>query len=106
MYHNSYIHFKGKDGLTIPEHHDIINRVEGLALADPDMLLPWHHLLFNADFEALGSGPTLHRCLWLADMDTAMATLILARLRTLTPEAETYFLQASSSCPYSREVLQ
>jgi hypothetical protein len=37
---NSYIHFKGNDGLTMPEQHDIINRVVAYALIDPDTLLP------------------------------------------------------------------
>ena len=71
MYCNSFIHYKGKDGLTIPEHEDILNRVEELALVDPDTLLPRHCFIFEADFEALGSGPTADCLLWLADMKTA-----------------------------------
>jgi hypothetical protein len=63
------IHFKGNGGLTMLEQHDIINRVAAYALIDPDTLLPRHQLLFETDFEALGSGPTSHRLLWLAGMD-------------------------------------
>jgi hypothetical protein len=93
IYHNSLIHFKVKDRLNIPEHHDIINRVESYACSDPDTLLPHHRFLFEADSEELVSGPTSHRLLWLADMDIAIATSSLGRLGTLTPQASTYFLQ-------------
>jgi hypothetical protein len=40
IYHNTFIHFCGTDGLTLPEHHDIINRVEEHAFTDPKSLLP------------------------------------------------------------------
>jgi hypothetical protein len=30
IYKNSIIHYKGKDGHTIPEHHDILNCVEDI----------------------------------------------------------------------------
>jgi hypothetical protein len=58
--HNSYIHYREKDDLTAPEHHDFVYWVEGCALADPDTLLTWHCSLFEADFEALESGSILH----------------------------------------------
>ncbi len=57
VYRNSYIHFKGNSGLTMLEQHDIINRVVAYALIDPDTLLPQYWLLFETDFEALGSSP-------------------------------------------------
>ena len=97
IYHNSLIHFKVKDRLTIPEHHDIINRVESYALTDPDTLLPRHRFLDEADFDELASGPTSHQLLWLADMDTTIAASSLARLGTLTPQASTYFLQTRTT---------
>jgi hypothetical protein len=28
IYRNTLIHYRGEDGFTIPEHHEIINRVE------------------------------------------------------------------------------
>jgi hypothetical protein len=55
---NSGINYHGQDGLTIMEHHDIINRVEAHSLTDPGRLLPRHCFLMDADFEALGSSPT------------------------------------------------
>jgi hypothetical protein len=78
VYKNPYIHFKGNDGLTMPEQHDIINRVVACTLINPDTLLPQHQLLFEMDFEALGSGPASHRLLWLADMDLALAASSLS----------------------------
>jgi hypothetical protein len=35
IYRNTFIHYCGSDGLTLPEHHDIINRVEEHAFTDP-----------------------------------------------------------------------
>jgi hypothetical protein len=40
VYRSFYIHFKGNDGLTMPEQHDIIDRVVAYALIDLDTLLP------------------------------------------------------------------
>jgi hypothetical protein len=92
VYRNLVIHYKGKDGLTLIDHHEILNRVEGYSLINPETLLPPHWDLFGTDFETLGSGPTTsHRLLWLADMDAAVATLQLACSGTLTPEALMYF---------------
>jgi hypothetical protein len=68
------MYYWGQDGLTIPEHHEIINHIEECSSINPKSLLPWHHHLFNTDFETLRSGPTAHHLLWLADMDAALAT--------------------------------
>ncbi len=87
------IHYRGQDGLTIPEHYDIINRVEAHSLTDPDLLLPRHCFLMDADFEALGSGPTSNQLVWLVDMDSAIAVSMLSHAGTLKPEAEEHFAQ-------------
>jgi hypothetical protein len=87
IYRISVIHFRGKDGLTIPKHHDILNRVKEYSMVDPEILLPRHRFLYDTDFAALGSGPTFHCLLWLADMEAAIATSQLALTGTLTPEA-------------------
>jgi hypothetical protein len=78
MYRNLMIHFQSTDGLTIPEHHEILNRIESYSLAGPDTLLPRHQSLYVADFAALGSGSTSHQLLWLANMETAVAAANLA----------------------------
>ncbi len=95
---NSMIHYRGKNGLTLIDHHEILNRVEGYSLIDPEALLPRHRFLFDTDFETLRSCPTSHHLLWLADMHAAVATLQLARSGTLTSEALTYFSATQPSC--------
>ncbi len=60
-------------------------------MADPEILLPQHGFLYNTDFAALGSGPTSHHLLWLAEMEAAVATSWLALSGTLMPEAMTFF---------------
>jgi hypothetical protein len=65
VYCNLVIHFKGKDGLTLIDHHKMLNRMEGYSLIDPETLLPWHRFLFDTNFETLGSGPTSRRLVWL-----------------------------------------
>ncbi len=92
------IHYKGKDGLTLIDHHKILNQVEGYSLINLETLLTLHWFLFDTDFEKLGSGPTSHRLSWLADIDTAVPTLQLAHLGTLTSEALTYFLATHPTC--------
>ena len=74
IYCNPLTHYRRQDSLTIPEHHKIINRIEECFSTDPESLLLRHRHLFNTEFETLGSGPTAHCLLWLADMDAALAT--------------------------------
>jgi hypothetical protein len=74
IYHNSIMHSRGKDVFTIPKHHNILNQVKEYSMVDPEILLPCHCFLYNTDFAALGSGPTSHCLLWLADMEAAVAT--------------------------------
>ncbi len=80
IYRNIYIHFRGKDGLAIPEHQEVMNKVEEHALTDPETLLPRHRHLLEEDFEALGGGQTSDRLLWLASMESATAARNLAVL--------------------------
>ncbi len=91
VYRNSYIHFKGNNGLTMPEQNDIIDRVVACALINPDTLLPQHWLLFETNFEALGTGSAYHCLLGLADMDLALAASSLSQLGSLTPMAQAFF---------------
>ena len=88
IYRNTLIHYRGQDGFTIQEHHEICNRVEEYSAIDPDTILPCHQYLFDTDFETLGSGPTSHRLLWLADMDTAISVSTLSTSGALTRVAQ------------------
>ena len=60
-------------------------------MIDRDTIHPCHRFLFEADFEAPGSGPTLHRLLWLAEVDTALSASSLSQLGSLTPQASVFF---------------
>jgi hypothetical protein len=91
IYRNTCIHYRGTDGFTMPEHNKIINRVEEYSLIDPKDLLPRHQYLLETDFEALGSGPTLDRQIWLANINLARAAAHLAQAGTLTPAAVVHF---------------
>jgi hypothetical protein len=93
IYRNLVIHFHGQDGLTIPEHHEIINRVEAHALTDPDCLLPRHRFLMDTDFEVLSSRPTSDQLVWLVDMDSAIVAATLSHAGTLSPTVEEHFAQ-------------
>jgi hypothetical protein len=93
IYRSSVIHYRGKDGLTIPEHHDIINWVKAHSLTDPDNLLPHHRFLMSTDFALLGSGPASDRLIWLADMGSACAASTLSCAGTLTHAAMVHFSQ-------------
>ncbi len=91
IYRNTCIHYRGADGFTMPEHNQIINRVEEYSLIDPEDLLPRHQYLLNTDFEALGSGPTIDRQIWLANITSARATARLSQAGTLTQDAVIHF---------------
>ncbi len=91
IYRNTLIHYRGKDGFSIPEHYKIINRIEEYFTIYPDSILPRHRHLLDTDFEALGSGPTSNFLLWLAVVDTALAVSGLATSSALSPDAQEYF---------------
>ena len=97
IYRNSYIHYKGPDGLTLSEHHDIINRIEEYALTDPGTLLPRHRSLLEVDFGSLGSGSTGNQLTWLANMDSAISASTLSRMGTLSSTAATHFAAVNVS---------
>jgi hypothetical protein len=52
VYHNIFIHFKGADGLMIPQHCEILAQVEDYASMDPETLLPRHRFLFKTDLKS------------------------------------------------------
>jgi hypothetical protein len=100
-YRNVYIHFKGKEGWTMPQLHDIFNQINSCSLMDPDLLLPCHRSLFDTKYETLRRGPTSHWLLWLEGMDSAIAASHLAEMGLLTPQASLYCSkEPPSSCPY------
>jgi hypothetical protein len=97
MYRNAYIHFKGKEGWTMPQLQDIVNQINKYSLMDPNLLHPCHWSLFDAKFETLRCRRTSHWLFWLADMDSAIAAFHLAEMGSLTPQASLYFLKEPPS---------
>ena len=98
IYHNSVIHFKGKDGWTLPEQHTIMSKVAEYSMIGPDTILPHphHRFLFDFNFEALGSGSTSQHLLWLVEVDTTLSASSLSQLGSLTPQASTFFSTCTS----------
>ncbi len=77
----------------MPQIQKIVDQINDYSLMDPNLLLSCHRSLFDAEFETLGCGPTSHRLLWLAYMDSAIAALHLAEMGLLTSQASVYFLK-------------
>ena len=103
-YCNSMIHFWSTDGLTIPEHYEILNRIESYSLVDSDILLPRHRSLYAADFATLGGDPTSHQLLWLANMETAVAAANLVLAGALSESAIAHFSQGTTrAAPHQHE---
>ena len=74
LYQNARIHIRLSDGLTEPEHKNIIQLVHNLLHTDPNDLLPQHRHLLQQDFQQLGEGPSLDRQYWIKSMQSALET--------------------------------
>lgn len=90
-YRNAYIHYKGKEGWTMPQVQDVFDRITEYSLMDENMLLPRHRHLLDIDFERLGSGPSSHRLTWLSDIDSALSAKLLFGQERLSREAIAHF---------------
>ncbi len=71
----------------MPQIQDIIAKFNCYLLLDLETLLSRHRFLLEADFGALGDGPTSNRLLWLTNMDSAISAATLAESGTLTGQA-------------------
>ena len=74
LYRNARIHIRLVDGLTEPEHNNIIQLVHNLLDTDPNDLLPQHRHLLQQDFQQLGEGRSLDRQYWITSMQSALET--------------------------------
>ncbi len=90
-YSNAYIHFKGNEGWSMPQIQDVLYRITEYSLIDPEILVPMHRHLLDINFKVLGSRPTSHQSVWLADMESALSASTLSQLGCLTPQAATHF---------------
>ena len=72
IYRNKEKHFK-VEGLTLPQHEQLMEEVERHAEVDPEDLLPENRKLLDTDFAALGGGAAVDRAYWVAEMNAAVA---------------------------------
>ncbi len=82
----------------MPQTQDVFDQIMEYSLIDPEMLLHRHRHLLDINFEVLGSGPTSHWLVWLADKESALSASTLSQLGCLTPQAATHF-SVSNHCP-------
>ncbi len=82
----------------MPQIQDVFDQIMEYLLIDPEMLLPRRRHLLDINSEVLGSGPTSHWLVWLADMESASSASTLSQLGCLTPQAATHF-SISNHCP-------
>ena len=73
LFRNAKVHLRKLEGKTEQEHRQIIEEVREMMLVDSDDLLPCHRHLLHQDFLKLGSGPSIDRQYWLAQMQSAVS---------------------------------
>lgn len=71
------------EGKTISEHDDITLQVLEYLSTNPEEILPHHRQLLEVDMERLGSGPTVDRQYWVANMVSAVAAAKALRQGTV-----------------------
>lgn len=82
LYRNTKIHIRQVEGKTASEHLEIMQAVRERLDYEVTDLLPQHRHLLHQDLIQLGSGPTIDRQYWVAQMDSAIAAA--SRVQTET----------------------
>ena len=71
MYWNATVHLKIKDGCTVAQHQQALDKIGMCLDTDPEELLQEHlHLLFT-NFENLAAGPIKVKQQWVAEFEAA-----------------------------------
>ena len=78
LFRNNEIHYV-TDGLTMKQHEELTTKIKILLKTRHCNLLRRHRHFLSTDFEALGSGPTLARQVWVANMEMAISVAKLAK---------------------------
>jgi hypothetical protein len=73
IYRNTKLHLRLVEGMTVPEHDEIMREVLNLLLTDPEEVLPRHQALLDLDMDKLGRGSTADRQYWVATMHSALS---------------------------------
>ncbi len=86
LYRNSEIHHV-IDGLSSRQHQELTARIHFLLETKKDSLHERHKHLMEVDFAKLGSGPTIARQVWVANVEMAISVAKVARDNICTQEA-------------------
>jgi hypothetical protein len=78
LYRNSNIH-QESDSLNTKQHQELTSRIHELILMKKGSLLERHQHLMDVDFFKLGSGPTITRQVWVANIEMAISVAKVAR---------------------------
>jgi predicted RNA-binding Zn-ribbon protein involved in translation (DUF1610 family) len=86
LYRNSDVHH-AIDGLSARQHQELTARIHCLLKTKKDSLHERHRHLMEVDFTKLGSGTTIARQVWVANVDMAISVARIAGTNTCTQEA-------------------
>ena len=73
LHRDAKVHFKRSDGMTIPQHEQIMEKIEDLLWEDPDNLLADDRALLEEDFEKPGLLTVTNGDFWVASMEAAIS---------------------------------
>ena len=86
LYRNSDVHH-AIDGISARQHQELTARIHCLLKTKKDSLHERHRHLMEVDFTKLGSGTTIARQVWVANVDMAISVARIAGTNTCTQEA-------------------
>jgi hypothetical protein len=76
-YRNSDVHQESK-GLNAKQHQELTSKIQELISMKKESLLEQHQHLMDVDFLQLGSGPTIMRQVWVANIEMAISVAKVA----------------------------
>ncbi len=86
LYRNSDVHH-AIDGLSSRQHQELTARIHCLLKTKKDSLHERHRHLMEVDFTKLGSGTTIARQVWVANVNMAISVARIAGANTCTQES-------------------
>jgi hypothetical protein len=78
LYQNNKVHYVS-DGLTMKQHEELTAKTKILLKTRHCALLRCHRHYLLTNFEVLGSGPTLARQVWVANVEMAISVARVAK---------------------------
>ncbi len=77
LYRNSDVH-QESEGLNAKQHQELTSRIQQLISMKKESLLERHQHLMDVVFLQLGSGPTIMRQVWVANVEMVMSVAKIA----------------------------